>query len=107
MHERIRYRTFEDYDGQHLRRRVVVRNGFEGYIERWTDDCSGCTEQGEYGGMLYGPFGCEECGYTGRRRTAVWIPFPDHAVAYERWRDQRWERRERLLHFFRSRRAVA
>ena len=40
----------------------------------WSDDCSGCTEAGEYGGRKYGPFGCSECGYTGKRRTGFHAP---------------------------------
>lgn len=40
---------------------------------QWTDDCSGCTEIGDYG-VKYGPGGCRECGYTGRRRTGYWLP---------------------------------
>jgi hypothetical protein len=42
-------------------------------LVRWTDLCTGCTEHGEYG-TQYGPFGCSECGHTGKRRHAMWVP---------------------------------
>lgn len=32
-----------------------------------TTECSGCTEFVD-GHRSYGPLGCEECGYTGKRR---------------------------------------
>lgn len=54
--------------------KVVVVQGIEGYIERWTSHCSGCTEVGDYG-HTYGSAGCEECGYTGKRRREWWEPF--------------------------------
>jgi len=51
----------------------------------WTDSCSGCTETSDgynvYGypvdpkhGCLVGG-GCHECGYTGKRRNSMWVPF--------------------------------
>jgi hypothetical protein len=40
---------------------------------RYSHYCTGCTEFGDYG-TIYGPFGCEECGFTGRRRYEVWVP---------------------------------
>lgn len=36
--------------------------------------CSGCSESYEYGGGGERGSGCRECGYTGRSRTATWIP---------------------------------
>lgn len=53
---------------------VVVQDGIEGFIGKWTELCSGCTEWGDYG-QARGPFGCDECGYTGKRRREMWMPF--------------------------------
>ena len=94
-----RYRSLPVIDGEKPERvRVVVRKGkHEGFVARWTDNCSGCTEYGDYG-TTYGPSGCDECGYTGRRRRRAWVPFDAHAYdqhmtrvfdRYERWRDNR------------------
>lgn len=47
------------------RHRVVLRDGVEGYLVTTTALCSGCT----------GPNGCEECGYSGKRRFTHWAPF--------------------------------
>jgi hypothetical protein len=69
---RTGYRMRRDEDGK--LHKVVVHDGVEGYIEHVTEACWGCTEFGDYG-TQYGPFGCEECGYTGRRRNAGWVPF--------------------------------
>jgi hypothetical protein len=77
----IRYRR--DDDGK--RRRVVVFNGQEGFEVWATVSCSGCCELGEYGGNPGYPYdpkakcligaGCDECGYTGKRRNSYWVPF--------------------------------
>lgn len=67
-----RYR--KDSNGK---RRLVTldpNSGAEGYMLWHSDYCSGCTEYGDYG-TRYGPFGCDECGYTGRRRHHVWTAF--------------------------------
>lgn len=51
----------------------------------WTESCSGCFEAGECMGLArhypydnkakcYVGFGCEECGYSGKRRVAMWQP---------------------------------
>lgn len=88
VREPVRYRR--DEDGK--RRRVVVFHGQDGY-ELWaTVSCSGCTELGEYGGNPGYPYdatakclvgaGCDECGYTGKRRNSYWISFAGQA---ERW----------------------
>lgn len=68
---RRRYRRLPDG----TRRVVVVHNGVEGFIEQYTTYCTGCTEHGESGGRRFGPFGCEECGYTGKRRIKHFVPF--------------------------------
>jgi hypothetical protein len=78
----IRYRR----DDEGKRHRVVLLNGKEGYIARWTTECSGCFEAGEYMGNAGNyPYddkaqcrvgsGCDECGYTGKRRMEWWTPF--------------------------------
>lgn len=81
MIDSIRYRKNED--GRRFK--VVIREGFEGYVARATLSCSGCHETCEgysTGQYAYDPkamcevgFGCEECGYTGKRRHEYWIPF--------------------------------
>lgn len=51
----------------------------------WTETCSGCFEGGECMGLAhhYGyddkaqchiGAGCDECGYTGKSRTQMWMP---------------------------------
>lgn len=51
------------------RRRKYARIGSElCQLATWTHGCSGCVAQdGSY-------FGCRECGYTGKRRTSMWLP---------------------------------
>jgi hypothetical protein len=81
MTDAIRYR--KDHDG--VRRKVVLNEDHEGYIGRWTTSCSGCFEFNEgYGLDGYGfdakhqcyiGGGCHECGYTGKRRYSMWMPF--------------------------------
>jgi hypothetical protein len=73
-------------DGKRVR--VVEHLGVEGYIARWTHECSGCTTNGESGGSKFGPFGCHECGYTGRRRNETFIPFDP--AAYRVASDRAW-----------------
>jgi hypothetical protein len=118
MAERVRYRYVDD-DGVQRRVRVVLHRGFEGFVVRWTGPCSGCYESGEYGGNADNyPYdakarcrigaGCSECGFTGKRRRAEWVPFPDVAAAYFAAEERLWRRRERLLAFWsRNRRLVA
>jgi len=50
---------------------------------RWTEDCSGCSEYSE-GCRVSGPCGCEECGYTGRRRRAEWVPVTEYPTRNRR-----------------------
>jgi hypothetical protein len=39
-------------------------------LASWSEKCSGCaTEYDADRGS-----GCDECGYTGRRRTSTWLP---------------------------------
>jgi len=43
----------------------------------WSQCCSGCSYGGEEAGsILPRGAGCDECGYTGRRRLSQWIPIP-------------------------------
>lgn len=56
-------------------------------IAEWTMSCSGCreTEDGHNVGTYpwddkagcYIGAGCEECGYTGKRRNREWVPVVD------------------------------
>ena len=84
----IRYRL----DDEGKRRRVVVRDGQEGFEVVATTHCSGCCELGEYSGnsssygydqqaQCYVGAGCHECGYTGKRRWPYWSPFPQQESA--------------------------
>lgn len=77
-----RYRL--NHEGR--RRLVVVYNGCDGYEASVTTHCSGCCDLGEYAGMASNyPYddkagcrvgsGCHECGYTGKRRETLWVPF--------------------------------
>lgn len=78
--------------------KVVVVDGVDHFVVRWTDSCSGCFEAGEYCGLahLY-PWdekagcsvgsGCRECGYTGKVRRAELVPF-DSAGFEQRFANQ-------------------
>lgn len=59
-------------------RRVRWHLGVEGYESVYTRDCTGCTDYGDYG-VRYGPYGCHECGYTGKRVERNFIPFDERA----------------------------
>lgn len=71
-----------DPDGPPVRVKVVMHGRRRGMIARWTDACSGCTPSYEErgGGPPLGG-GCFECGHTGRRRQAMWVPLPPEAKA--------------------------
>lgn len=45
-----------------------ILNGQLCCLCEWTDKCSGCIDHDGSN------FGCDECGYTGKRRIGVWIP---------------------------------
>lgn len=52
----------------------VFRDGLY-YPHRYTAPCSGCSCDCSDGyGCSHGNSGCEECGYTGKRRDVVPIP---------------------------------
>ncbi len=61
-------------DHRGVRRRVRVRDGVEGYHASFTTECSGCTDSVD-GHVVCGPYGCHECGHTGRRRWTHFVPF--------------------------------
>jgi len=68
----VAYRMRRDEDGK--LRRVAEELGCDGYYVVHRTDCSNCTDHGEYG-TKHGPFGCRDCGYTGRRRVRVFVAF--------------------------------
>ena len=41
---------------------------------KWSSACSGCCDDSEYSSPYRGG-GCQECGYTGRVRSGMWVPF--------------------------------
>lgn len=48
-------------------------------VLKYTDTCSGCRcdiMQSDKNGIAMG-MGCEECGYTGKRRSVLYIPLTD------------------------------
>lgn len=53
------------------RRNYAIINGALCESAEWTDRCSGCS--GEYHESV--GYGCHECGYTGKRRMAMWVPY--------------------------------
>jgi hypothetical protein len=69
---RLKYVDFND-DDRPLRF-ARLRGKLWVVLVEWTGTCSGCTEYGDYGSLLSGPMGCEECGYTGKRRNSYWVP---------------------------------
>lgn len=75
-----KFRTLNDSDGcpRKTRVMVVVVDGHEGFVVRWTANCSGCTNYVD-GQLSDGPHGCSECGYTGKRRREEWVPFDPEA----------------------------
>jgi hypothetical protein len=89
----VRYRVVTDVDGYQQRVKVVMLHGWEGYVVRFTTACSGCVPDEENTCPSRG-FGCEECGYTGKRRRREWIPFD--AAAWDRHHTVVWQRLERL-----------
>jgi hypothetical protein len=70
--ERITWQRAEALAERRLdRRRRYAFNGVElCELGRWSEICSGCAI---YGCIDVG-CGCHECGYTGRRRQACWVP---------------------------------
>lgn len=81
------------------RHKIVRWRGFDGYWARWTDACSGCSEDAEYTISDVGS-GCHECGYTGKRRRAWFVPLD--IEAWERWRERVYKRYTRLRERWRA-----
>ena len=93
MQERIDARSAEAVVGCRLdrRRAYCLVDGTLCLLVTWTDTCSGCFEGGECMGLAhhYGyddkagchvGAGCDECGYTGKRRRAMWVPITAQEV---------------------------
>jgi hypothetical protein len=85
----VHWSTAEQHCGRRLdrRRKYAVINGELCSLGRWTDTCSGCCEtvdghnvhrypRDKKHGCLIGG-GCDECGYTGKRRQSFWGPVFD------------------------------
>jgi hypothetical protein len=58
---------------------VVKRGKVYGFIASWTTSCSGCYEMGQDApyddkAHCFLGMGCDECGYTGKRRQSYWFP---------------------------------
>lgn len=76
------YEAAEAIAGRRLDRRknYAIIHGEVREEGRWSRPCTGCAEVPE---SSHGPergIGCEECGYTGRAREAMWLPLmPTHA----------------------------
>lgn len=51
---------------------IVKRKGKNGHVVRWTALCSGCCQSD--GMESFMGDGCRECGGTGKRRRAQWVP---------------------------------
>ena len=73
------------------RRKYYDLNGEVAVATSWTQDCSGCLELGDYGGGLenyeyddkagcYLGFGCDECGYTGKRVQHYGLTLREHGA---------------------------
>lgn len=76
IHQDDRLSTFEAADalaGHRVDRRknYAIVKGKLCELAEWTAACSGCT--GEYGPDRGS--GCHECGFTGRSRQAMWVPY--------------------------------
>lgn len=54
------------------RRNYAIIDGQVFESATWSHACSGCYEG--YNSATARGFGCDECGYTGRRRNGAWVP---------------------------------
>jgi hypothetical protein len=85
------YRTIVDVvTGKSRRVRVVRHLGFLGYVVRWSECCSGCTDTPEMTAAPERGFGCHECGHTGRRRREFFVPF--NHTGFDQMQDRRWRK---------------
>jgi hypothetical protein len=65
-------------DGPPTRHLVVRHRGEECIVLRYTRVCSGCDcDCGDGYGCSHGASGCDECGYTGKRRHAEAWPIAE------------------------------
>jgi len=60
-------------------------------VARWTDKCSGCSCHCREG-CTHGASGCDECGYTGKRRQAFWVPYLESDAPKQRTERKALER---------------
>lgn len=77
------YEEAEALAGHRLDRRknFAIIRGIVHDSAEWTDTCSGCScDCGCMGS--HGNAGCSECGHTGKRRQAMWIPIESMMEAY-------------------------
>lgn len=83
--QRVLVVPFKDEAGNHI---------CDGHVVRWSQHCTGCTETPECTIPEERGSGCEECGYTGRRRRREWVPLTgeDHRK-YTAWSDAQWKSR--------------
>lgn len=68
------YEQAEAVAGRRLdrRRNYAIIDGRVAESASWSQACSGCYEG--YDSYHAAGSGCDECGYTGRRRQAHWVP---------------------------------
>lgn len=75
----ITWREAEKLVGHRLdRRRAYARDGKKLLeLAKWTSPCTGCSCDGEYpcSCCTIRGMGCPECGYTGKRRNSMWVPY--------------------------------
>ncbi|OLU22996.1 hypothetical protein BVH03_22395 [Pseudomonas sp. PA15(2017)] len=77
------YEEAEALAGHRLDRRknFAIIRGIVHDLAEWTDTCSGCScDCGCMGS--HGNAGCSECGHTGKRRQAMWIPIDSMMETY-------------------------
>lgn len=94
MTETVRYRK----DDEGRRHKVVLNEGHEGFMVQWTDACTGCFEYIDGHAPMGSVWdskskchvggGCHECGYTGKVRHRMWIPFD--ITAWDRYFNRDW-----------------
>jgi hypothetical protein len=76
MAKTVAYRMRRDDKGR--LRRVYPFNGVDCYMDSYTSHCSGCTEVPEMTTAPEAGGGCHECGYQGKRRESIHVPFCRH-----------------------------
>lgn len=68
------YEAAEKIAGTRLdrRRNYAIIDGGVCELAQWSQACSGCYEGYDSAHAI--GIGCDECGFTGRRRQAHWVP---------------------------------